>query len=115
MIRRLESAGHACVIDQFVVTEARRNLVARGPEALERFEDMIEAMEIGPARAVHPDPEAVVWLPEKDRPVLLAAIRLRCHALVTGDKTHFGAGYGKTIGGVTLHSPASLALSLWPS
>ena len=52
------------------------------------------------------------WLPEKDRPVLLAAIALRCDALVTGDKTHFGIGYGQNFAGVTLYQPAQLALAL---
>ena len=41
--------------------------------------------------------------------MLGAAIRLRCDALVTGDRTHFGALYGRTIAGVTIHSPRSLA------
>ena len=49
------------------------------------------------------------WLPEKDRPVLAATIRLRCDALVTGDRTHLGAGYGRAFGGMTIHSPRALA------
>ena len=57
--------------------------------------------------------EALAWLPEKDRPVLAAAIRLRCDALVTGDRTHFGGGYGRSFGGVTVHSPRSLAERLF--
>ena len=51
-------------------------------------------------------------LPEKDRPVLAAAIRSQCAALLTGDRTHFGFLYGKTIRGVTIHSPRSLAEKL---
>jgi hypothetical protein len=71
----LFDAGHECWADDYVVTEARRNLVVKGPEAL-------------------------------------AAIRLRCDALVTGDSTHFGRGYGKSFGGVAIHSPRSLAESI---
>ena len=59
----------------------------------------------------HPDPEALeapLAVSEKDRPVLAAAIRLECDALVTGERTHFGASYGKQLGGVTIHSPRSL-------
>ena len=52
------------------------------------------------------------WLPEGDQPVLAAAIRLECNVLVTGDRAHFGAGYGKSFGGVTIHSPRSLAETL---
>jgi hypothetical protein len=48
-------------------------------------------------------------LPEKDRPVLEAAIRLKCHVLLTGDRTHFGQFYGKKVEGVLVHSPRSLA------
>jgi AbrB family looped-hinge helix DNA binding protein len=51
----------------------------------------------------------LAWLPEKDRPVLAAAMRLRCDALVIGDRPHCGAGYGRSFGGVTLHSLRPLA------
>jgi AbrB family looped-hinge helix DNA binding protein len=51
----------------------------------------------------------LAWLAEKDRPVLAAAMRLRCDALVTGDCTLSGAGHGRSFGGVTFHSPRSLA------
>ena len=46
------------------------------------------------------------------RAVLLAAIQLQCDALVTGDRTHFGSGYGKTFEGVTIPSPRSIAESI---
>ena len=50
----------------------------------------------------------------EDRPVLAAAIRLGCDVLVTGDRTHFGAGYGRMFGGVTIHSPRTLAERILP-
>jgi len=34
---------------------------------------------------------------------------MKCDALVTGDRTHFGRLYGQTIAGVAIHSPRSLA------
>ena len=52
---------------------------------------------------------AALWLPEKDRPVLLAAMALACDVLVTGDSRHFGAGYGKRFEGVIVYSPRQLA------
>jgi len=55
--------------------------------------------------------EASLPLPAKD-PVLAAAIHQSRTALVTGDRTHFGALYGRTIHGVTTHSPRSLAETL---
>jgi len=53
------------------------------------------------------------WLPEKDRPVLLAAIACHCDVLVTGDPTHFGPGFGRDFEGMKVVSPAQLALALW--
>jgi uncharacterized protein len=44
--------------------------------------------------------------------VLWAAMALRCDALVTGDKTHFGQGYGQRFAGVLILSPAMLAQQL---
>jgi hypothetical protein len=37
---------------------------------------------------------------------------LGCDALVTGDKTHFSAGYGQHFAGVLMLSPAMLAQML---
>ena len=70
-------------------------------------------LRISPAQAIGGAAQKLDWLPEKDRPVLAAAIRLRCAALITGDRSHFGRGYGKVFGGVTIHSPRSLAESLF--
>ena len=69
-------------------------------------------MKTGRAQRVDPALEASLPLPVKDRPVLAAAIHQSCDALVTGDRTHFGALYGRTIHGVTIHSPRSLAEAL---
>lgn len=112
LLHLLERAGHECWADEYVVVEARRNLGAKGPEALSVFEALLAHLKIAPAQAPGAAQSEIAWLPEKDRPVLAAAMRLRCAALVTGDRTHFGAGYGKTFGGVTLYSPRLLAEAL---
>ena len=44
----------------------------------------------------------------------MAAIALRCDALVTGDRTHFGAGYGQAFDGVTIYAPAQLGMAVFP-
>ena len=113
LLRQLLEAGHECWVDEYVVAEARRNLESKGAEALAVLESLLPLLQVGSVRTperVHRD---IDWLPEKDRPVLAAAIRLRCDALVTGDRSHFGAGYGKVFGGVIIHSPRSLAESLF--
>ena len=91
--------------------EANRNLAAKFPDGLAALNVLLSRIRIG---AVHgPDAlEDTLPLPEKDRPVLAAAIRHSCQALVTGDRTHFGRLYGETVRGVTIHSPLSLAEAL---
>ena len=46
-----------------------------------------------------------VDLPEKDVPILLAAIAARSTHLVTGDVLHFGRYFGKTIEGMLVLPP----------
>ena len=110
----LHTDGHALVADAYVATEAKRNLAAKaGPEAAAYLDALLSKIEVNGASA-HAAPRSVAdWLPEKDRPVLLAAIACRCQALVTGDRSHFGAGYGQSFDGVTIYSPAQLARGLW--
>lgn len=113
LLDALARRGHVLVAENYVCTEARRNLAAKaGAQALQDLEAILRRVETDGARqAISPnEARTVQWLPEKDRPVLLAAMALRCDALVTGDKTHFGAGYGQTFGGVAIYSPAQLAL-----
>ena len=109
LLRLLRERGHVCCADTYVVTEARRNRAAKGSQALHLLDALLADLEVASAAPGTVASGDVDWLPEKDRPVLAAAIRLRCDALVTGDRTHFGAGYGKVFGGVTVHSPRSLA------
>lgn len=92
--------------------EARRNLAAKAPAGLAAFEALLERINLAAVQAAEQVPESALKLPEKDRPVLAAAMRLGCEALVTGDRSHFGAFYGRTLGGVAIHSPRSLAEAL---
>lgn len=55
-----------------------------------------------------------VSLPEKDRPILLAAIDAQATRLITGDLRHFGAYFGKTIEGILI-LPPSRYLKLYQS
>ncbi len=47
-----------------------------------------------------------VSLPEKDIPILLAAVEARCTHLITGDLRHFGPYFGKKLAGVLVLLPA---------
>ncbi|MCS6995449.1 MAG: PIN domain-containing protein [Casimicrobiaceae bacterium] len=110
LLHRLLEQGHVLVADAYVIAEARRNLMAKGPAALADFAALLPRLTVIPHSAsVARNAAEVDWLPAKDRPVLAAAIHARCDALVTGDRTHLGSAYGRVIHGVTIHSPRSLA------
>jgi uncharacterized protein len=119
LLSLLLSQKHVCVMDAYVMEEARRNVatkaVIRNANAAQDLEWLLSILE---KKQVHAQPlsadqkNLADWLPEKDRPVLWAAMALGCEVLVTGDKTHFGAGYGKHFAGVLILSPAMLAQQL---
>ncbi len=112
MLQLLVDRGHDCRADAYVVAEARRNLAAKGPQALDVLDALLADLQIAATAPAAEQSGELDWLPEKDRPVLAAAIRLGCDVLVTGDRTHFGPGYGQTFGGVTIHSLRSLGEQL---
>ena len=93
-----------------MIEEARRNIRRKGPEALRDLEWILKTIRTETSRPPGSViPVDVSWLPEKDRPVLQSAMRLACDVLLTGDRTHFGAAYGKVFGGCTVFSPQALA------
>ena len=104
-----EVAGHELWANAYVFEEARRNLAAKTPNGLPVLNAMANRIKIGgmsTGNLLLPD---MANLPEKDQPVLAAAIHHHCDILVTGDRTHFGQFYGKKVQGVSVLSPAMLA------
>jgi predicted nucleic acid-binding protein len=85
----------------FVVEEANRNLSR--PEQTKRLEDYLSEVHIVPeVDLTLPCP---IELPEKDRPVLMAAISIQADYLLTGDGTHSGRYFGHTVNGVKICRP----------
>lgn len=104
----------------YVVTEARRNVA--DPAAAERLEGLVARMAVLPAEPADFDVADAPDLPAKDRPVLLAAIVSGAEYLLTGDMAHFGACFGRVVGGVRVMlpgdflrlPPATISLALPP-
>ena len=98
--------GIRLLSSEYAVQEAERNLA--GAACLKRLKRLLAAIEILPGHAaIAPSPPpATGELPEKDRPILAAAIHAHATHLLTGDRRHFGRWYGKRLGGVLVQSPA---------
>lgn len=71
----------------YAIEEARRNLEIKFPGSLSTLEAFRPAMKIVSSGEGTNCP---VSLPEKDRPILEAAIRCKATHLLTGDRKHFG-------------------------
>jgi predicted nucleic acid-binding protein len=92
-----------CVLfaSNYVVEEAKRNLF--GSEQLTNLEAFLSMVQLVPD--VDPNIPCPIALPEKDRPVLLAAISIKANYLLTGDMIHFGKYFGQTIRGLKICRP----------
>lgn len=93
----------SCILfsSRYVIEEAKRNLAeAKHIENLDEYSNNVYTVS-------EVDPELVcpVDLSDKDRPVLMAAISAEADYLITGDVTHFGKYFGKTIMGVKICLP----------
>jgi hypothetical protein len=83
--------------------EARRNLSSEEMRA--RLSSLLERVRIAGESALVLLPPDVV-LPDKDRPILVGAVAAGATHLITGDRKHFGALYGRTVAGVLVVPPA---------
>ncbi|MEQ1803414.1 MAG: PIN domain-containing protein [Gammaproteobacteria bacterium] len=113
LLRLARAAGHECWIDAYVETEARRNLQAKSPGSLAAFDALVGDCRRAPVQPLSAALDhQLSLLPPDDRLVLSAAIRLRCEALITGDKRDFAPLLGKRVRGVVVHSPASFYVAV---
>lgn len=71
----------------YAAEEARRNIAVKFPESVGRLEKLLSGLTIVPSGTGKSCPHD---LPEKDRPILEAAMRCGATHLLTGDRKHFG-------------------------
>jgi predicted nucleic acid-binding protein len=107
LVARLLVARHECWVDAYVIEEARRNLIAKAAGRVPALDELLSRVSVS-ATTPAPGRTETYGLPAKDRVVLAAAVALKCDALLTGDRTHFGRFYGRSLAGVRIHSPRSL-------
>lgn len=86
---------------RYALEEARGNLADEKQQALlETLSQSINLFEAGTGEL-----SAGISLPDKDVPILLAAIAAKATHLITGDEPHFGAYFHRTIQGILVLSP----------
>jgi len=108
--------GIELVTSSYACGEVQRNLMELDPhgrpaiserEQLERLDRLIALVRALTVVADPPDRPlpAGITLPDKDRPILLAAVEAKATHLLTADKKHFGPYFGQTIEGVLILPP----------
>jgi predicted nucleic acid-binding protein len=105
VIQLWELANVQLLTSPYVLIECRRNLPGRDQQV--RLERLLEKIEICQAH------QGIVLsentpLPDKDLPVLAAAIFAHADFLVTGDKRHFGQWYGTALLSVRIEPPGTV-------
>jgi len=88
------------ITSAYAAEEAARNLA--GEEQRLRLKELLERTQI--VMGVSPLPHGVL-LPEKDQPILQAAIHAEATHILTGDQRHFGKHFGRRYGGVLILPP----------
>jgi predicted nucleic acid-binding protein len=86
---------------RYAIEEARINLTEDAQRTrLSSLADQIQLFE-----AAQRDLQRSISLPEKDIPILMAAMHAGATHLLTGDIRHFGPYFGKRIAGITVLLP----------
>jgi predicted nucleic acid-binding protein len=94
------------VSSSYAQDEAERNLASE--EQRHRLAGLMKEVVLVNPLPVSALPQGAEELPEKDQPILLAALAAGAEVLVTGDQAHFGKWYGRRIGTVEVRRPAEV-------
>ena len=105
-LRKLWSLeGAQLLTSGYALEEARRNLAS--DEQRSRLARLAADLELVPEAPSGSLPDEFD-LPEKDRPIVVAAVQAEATHLVTGDLSHFGPYLGRTVAGIRFVRPAEL-------
>jgi len=96
------------ITSRYAAAETRRNLSTREQQTrLDAILEKTELIDESDPRTVNDEER----LPEKDRPILRAAVLGKATHLITGDLAHFGRFFGKHLQGVMVMPPADYLAS----
>jgi uncharacterized protein len=87
---------------RYALEEARINLATETQRL--RLMRLSRSLRLFDAAGVEPPPK--ISLPEKDPPILLAALGAKATHLITGDIRHFGPYFGRSIEGILVLTPS---------
>ncbi len=86
------------LVSRYVIEEAKRNLTE--PDQINKLHTCLSDVRV--VLEANPRVTCPIDLPDKDKPVLMAAISAGADYLITGDVAHFGKYFGQTIEGVKI-------------
>lgn len=89
----------------FAIQEAHRNLSRARPARLPDLTALLSSVVVIPDALAGAALPTGIQLPQKDKPILLAAIDGQATHFLTGDVKHFGPYFGQTVAGVTILRP----------
>ncbi|MGH9963068.1 MAG: PIN domain-containing protein, partial [Pyrinomonadaceae bacterium] len=90
------------ITSDYAAQEARLNLTEDAQQ--KRLEELLSSVEIVAIPPSRPLRKAIT-LPDKDIPIVLAALDAQASHLLTGDKRHFGKYFGRKVGGILILRP----------
>jgi predicted nucleic acid-binding protein len=105
LLRLWSLTGVELVTSEYAVREAELNL----PDEVRRLrlQQLLHSVAVLPHPSAPSPLPSGVRLPAKDVPILQAAMCAEAAVLLTGDVTHFGTYFGKSLGGVLVLPPAT--------
>ncbi|MGQ0651018.1 MAG: PIN domain-containing protein [Betaproteobacteria bacterium] len=103
LARLWDVSGAILVTSRYALAEAERNLDTEDQRSRLRSLSLKTTLVAAASGSALP---AGVELVAKDLPILLAAIESGSTHLLTGDRRHFRALYGRTVAGVRILTPA---------
>ena len=103
LLRLWRLADVELVTSDYAAQEATANMTDSMQR--KRLMKLLKTLAIIPYSHAMPSLPSGVHLPEKDVPILQAALAAGVTILLTGDITHFGRYFGKTVGGVRILPP----------